>query len=200
MPQASCRQTARLFHRCGLGARAANSPLSGEHYARQDCHRRRRDRIDPRRRGRLLFRPCRHWYAGRVITALARRFTESGFPRALTLVFAAAPGDGKNRGLNRVAPQGLVKRAIGGHWSLVPKLARMATDNMSEAYNLPLGTMSRSVSGHRGPQGRQAHSSGIGRLRRSASVGRPLRMAKARMIATVDPIDDEPDHEPDEEP
>jgi propionate CoA-transferase len=77
-----------------------------------------------------------------LIGALARRFAETGAPGNLTLVFAAAPGDGKERGLNQLAQPGLVKRAIGGHWSLVPKLAALAVSDRIEAYNLPLGTIS----------------------------------------------------------
>jgi propionate CoA-transferase len=87
-----------------------------------------------------------------LIEALERRFAETQGPRDLTLVFAAAPGDGKERGLNRLARDGLVKRAIGGHWSLVPKLARLATDNRIEAWNLPLGIVShlyRDAAAHR---------------------------------------------------
>src|SRR6185295_19285261 len=72
-----------------------------------------------------------------LIAALETRFMETASPRDLTLVFAAAPGDGKDRGLNRLARDGLVKRAIGGHWSLVPKLCAMAVDGRIEAYNLP---------------------------------------------------------------
>lgn len=84
---------------------------------------------------------------------LEESFLKTGHPNNLTIMFSAGIGDGTDKlGLNMLGHEGLLKRIIGGHWGLIPKLQKLVFENKVEGYNLPLGTISlmfRDIAGHR---------------------------------------------------
>ncbi|QJI20619.1 MULTISPECIES: acyl CoA:acetate/3-ketoacid CoA transferase [unclassified Pseudomonas] len=75
--------------------------------------------------------------------AISERFKREGRPRKLGLLFASASGDLDERGMDVLAQSGLVAKAIGGFWGLIPRLGVMARLGEIEAHNWPQGVISQ---------------------------------------------------------
>lgn len=65
--------------------------------------------------------------------ALQARYLETGSPKNLTLFYVAGQGNRAGAGADHYAHDGLVKRVIGGHWNMAPKLGQMAMEDKIEA-------------------------------------------------------------------
>lgn len=84
-----------------------------------------------------------HSIPEQLLAALGRRFRQTGSPRRLTLVHPFGVGNQKDKGLEHLADPVLIRRIIGGHWSMSPSMARLAAENKIEAYNLPAGIITQ---------------------------------------------------------
>jgi len=79
--------------------------------------------------------------AEELAIALKERFLNTGAPKNLTFVYPAGPGDGKDKGLNHLALEGLVGRIICGHTGLTPGFGKLVHANKILAYNIPMGPL-----------------------------------------------------------
>lgn len=80
-------------------------------------------------------------FAEEIAIHLKERFLKTGTPRNLTLTYPAGQGDGKAKGLNHLALEGLVGRIICGHTGLTPGLGELVYANKILAYNIPIGAL-----------------------------------------------------------
>jgi len=82
-------------------------------------------------------------FAEELAIALKERFLKTGRPRNLTLTYPAGQGDGKTKGLNHLAIEGLVGKIICGHTGLTPGLGKLVNENKILAYNVPMGAVTQ---------------------------------------------------------
>jgi len=76
-----------------------------------------------------------------ILAAIERRFLQTGHPCGLTLVHSVGIGDRDQRGLNRLAHEGLVTKVIAGHFTWSPRMQQMIREEKMDAYCFPAGVI-----------------------------------------------------------
>ena len=73
-----------------------------------------------------------------ILKAIENRFLTEGHPNGLTLVHSCGQSD-RDRGIQHFAHEGMLRRIIGGHWGLQPKMMELISQNKILAYCIPQG-------------------------------------------------------------
>ncbi|WP_434034881.1 acyl CoA:acetate/3-ketoacid CoA transferase [Cupriavidus sp. a3] len=79
--------------------------------------------------------------AEEILAAIEKRFLDTGHPRNLTLVHSLGLGDRDQRGINRLAHEGLVAKVIAGHFTWSPRMQQLIREEKLEAYSFPAGVI-----------------------------------------------------------
>lgn len=101
-----------------------------------------------------------------IFKALESSFLDRGSPRDLTFVHSAGQCN-RERGIQHFCHEGMLKRIIGAHWGLAPRIMEMIASEKVEAYNIPQGQLAQ--------------------LYRSMACGLPGKMSKVGLGTYIDP-------------
>ncbi|WP_351089495.1 CoA-transferase [Shewanella sp. S1-49-MNA-CIBAN-0167] len=99
--------------------------------------------------------------------AVGEQFLSTGHPKNLELYFTAGQGDGQGKATNHLSHTGMVSMALGGHWGLIPRLQKLANENLIQGYNFPQGV--------------------IAQLLRDSAAGKPGTLSHVGLGTFVDP-------------
>lgn len=101
-----------------------------------------------------------------ILKAIEKRFLETGVPNNLTVVHSCGQSD-RDRGVQHFAHEGMLKKIIGGHWGLQPRIMDLIAQNKILAYNVPQGQFAQ--------------------LFRSMAGGEPGKITKVGLGTFMDP-------------
>jgi acyl CoA:acetate/3-ketoacid CoA transferase len=105
-----------------------------------------------------------------ILAAIETRFLETGEPRDLTLVHSLGLGDRDQRGTNRFAHEGMLRRIIASHFTWSARMQQLIRDEKIEAYCFPGGVVQQ--------------------LLREIGAGRPGLITHSGLGTFVDPRQD----------